>query len=66
MKKVVIEGMSCGHCKARVEKSLIELDGITAAIVDLDTKTATIEGDASDDAIRDAIDDAGYDVVSIS
>ncbi|MBL4934109.1 MULTISPECIES: heavy-metal-associated domain-containing protein [Clostridium] len=66
MKKIIIEGMSCEHCKARVEKSLIELDGITAAIVDLDTKTATIEGDASEDAIRDAIDDAGYDVVSIS
>lgn len=65
MKKITIEGMSCGHCKARVEKALSELDGITSAVVDLEAKTATIEGDASDEVIRETVDDAGYDVISI-
>nr|WP_238902637.1 cation transporter [Clostridium sp. YIM B02506] len=65
MKKITIEGMSCGHCKARVEKALSELDGITSAVVDLEAKTATIEGETSDEVLREAIDDAGYDVISI-
>lgn len=65
MKKITIEGMSCGHCKARVEKALSELDGISSAVVDLESKTATIEGDASDEVLRETIDDAGYDVISI-
>lgn len=65
MKKIIIEGMSCGHCKARVEKALNELDGITSAVVDLEAKTATIEGETSDEILRETIDDAGYDVISI-
>ena len=65
MKKITIEGMSCGHCKARVEKALSELDGITSAVVDLEAKTATIEGETSDEILRETIDDAGYDVISI-
>lgn len=65
MKKVIIEGMSCGHCKARVEKALGELEGITSVVVDLENKTATIEGEAPEDVIRETIDDAGYDVISI-
>ncbi|MNM49865.1 heavy-metal-associated domain-containing protein [Clostridium intestinale] len=65
MKKIIIEGMSCGHCKARVEKALSELDGITSAVVDLEAKTATIEGETSDEILRETIDDAGYDVISI-
>lgn len=65
MKKIIIEGMSCGHCKARVEKALSELDGITSAVVDLEAKTATIEGETSDEVLRETIDDVGYDVISI-
>jgi copper chaperone CopZ len=65
MKKITIEGMSCGHCKARVEKALSELDGITSAVVDLEAKTATIEGETSDEILRETIDDAGYYVISI-
>ena len=64
-KKIVIEGMSCGHCSARVEKALNGLDGVTAH-VDLEAKTATVSGSADDAALRKAVEDAGYEVVSIS
>ena len=68
-RKVVIgiEGMSCGHCSARVEKALNALDGVTAK-VDLEAKTASIEteGRASDEQLKAAVTDAGYDVVSLS
>jgi copper chaperone CopZ len=63
-KKILIEGMSCGHCVMRATKALKEL-GLNDVNVDLATKSATVEGDASDEAIKAAIEDAGYDVVSI-
>ncbi|MGN1004233.1 MAG: heavy metal translocating P-type ATPase [Oscillospiraceae bacterium] len=64
-KKVVIEGMMCPHCQAHVDKALNALPGVTAT-VDLESKTATVTGDVSDEAIKAAISEAGYQVVSIS
>ncbi len=64
-KKVVIEGMMCQNCVKHVSKALNGLPGVTAQ-VDLDSKTATVTGDVADDAIRAAVEDAGYQVVSIA
>jgi len=63
-KTMTIEGMMCKHCAARVEKALNALDGVTAA-VDLEAKTAAVTGEAADEALRKAVEDAGYTVVSI-
>ena len=63
-KKVLIEGMMCQHCVAHVTKALNALPGVTAE-VDLDSKSAVVTGDASDDAIRTAVTDAGYEVTGI-
>ncbi len=63
-KTMTIEGMMCKHCAARVEKALNALPGVTAA-VDLAAKTAAVTGDAADEALRKAVEDAGYTVVSI-
>lgn len=65
MKKVLIEGMSCGHCVRHVKEALEELKGVSKVEVDLATKTATFEGDVTDAEIKAAIEDAGYDVVRI-
>ena len=64
-KKVVIEGMMCQHCRAHVDKALNGIPGASAT-VDLDSKTAVVTGDVSNDAIRAAVEEAGYQVVSIS
>ena len=64
-KKVVIEGMMCAHCQAHVDKALNALPGVTAT-VDLESKTATVTGEVSDEAITAAVTEAGYQVVSIS
>ena len=64
-KKMVIEGMMCAHCQARVEQALNALPGV-AARVDLQAKTATVTGTADDAALKKAVEDAGYQVVSIS
>ncbi|MGN0986086.1 MAG: heavy metal translocating P-type ATPase [Candidatus Enterenecus sp.] len=63
-KKVIIEGMMCQHCRAHVEQALNAIPGASAA-VDLDSKTAVVTGDVSDEAIRAAVTEAGYQVVSI-
>ncbi len=67
MKKVLkIEGMMCNHCTGRVEKALNEMDGVSAE-VSLEGKSATVtlSKDVSDDALVQAVTDAGYEVVEI-
>ena len=63
-KKVIVEGMMCQNCVKHVSKALNGLPGVTAE-VDLESKTATVTGDVSDDAIRTAVAEAGYEVSSI-
>jgi copper ion binding protein len=66
-KKISIEGMSCGHCVSHVKEALSELNGVTNVDVDLEAKSAVLEAsaDVKDEDIKYAVDDAGYDVVSI-
>jgi Cu+-exporting ATPase len=66
MEKIVkVEGMSCAHCQMRVEKVLNSLDGVEEAKVNLEEKRAIIKGNADNDAVRKAIEDAGYEVTGI-
>lgn len=67
MKKTLkIDGMSCGHCTARVEKALNALEGVTAE-VSLEGKSATVNlaKEISDEALIQTVTDAGYEVVDI-
>lgn len=66
-KKILIEGMSCGHCVNHVKEALSELNGITNVEVNLDTKYATLDAsnNVKDEDIKYAINDAGYEVVGI-
>lgn len=67
MKKIMyIEGMTCKHCKTRVEKVLNELNGVTAT-VNLEEKTAVLEMDdnVDNDILKNIVEDAGYDVKNI-
>lgn len=68
-KTVKIEGMSCGHCSAAVNKALSAVDGVSQVDVSLEEKQAKVTlsgGDVSDDTLRQAVEDAGYEVVGIS
>ena len=66
-KKLIIEGMTCGHCAARVEKALKEVDGVTTAKVDLGSKTANVEleHDIGQADFAKAIEEAGYTLVKV-
>ena len=65
-KSISIEGMSCGHCSARVEKALNALEGVTAK-VDLAAKKATVSftNETTEEQLKKAVEDAGYEVVEI-
>jgi len=60
-----VPGISCGHCKAAIEGALDGLDGVESATVDVDAKHVVVEGTVSDETVTAAIDDAGYEVVSV-
>ncbi|NLN49604.1 MAG: heavy-metal-associated domain-containing protein [Clostridiales bacterium] len=66
-KELLIEGMSCGHCVMHVGNSLKELDGVEDAIVSLEDKkaTVTLKEDIADAVLKDAVEDAGYEVKDI-
>lgn len=68
MKKVMqINGMSCGHCKASVEKALGGLSGVEQVSVNLDEKTATIELSAGvdDTVMMDVVKEAGFEPIAV-
>jgi heavy metal translocating P-type ATPase len=64
MTVIKVEGMMCTHCKAMVEKVCKAVPGTVEAVVDLQAKTVTVTGDASVDALKKAIIDAGYEVIA--
>lgn len=65
-KTIHIEGMSCMHCSARVEKALNEISGVDAT-VNLSEKLAivNIDEDISDETLKNAVIEAGYEVTEI-
>ena len=57
-----VEGMSCGHCKRAVTEEVERVAGVDAVEIDLDTKRVVVRGESiSDDEVRSAIVDAGYE-----
>lgn len=64
---VNVNGMTCNHCKANVEKALKGLSFVEDAEVNLDAKNAEVKyfGSADEEAIRNAISEAGYEYKGI-
>ncbi len=62
MRKYEVTGMSCAACSARVEKAVGALEGVTSCSVSLLTNTMSIEGNADEDRIIQAVKAAGYGV----
>ena len=66
-KTMKIEGMMCGHCEARVKKTLEKIEGVAEAKVSHKEGTAivTLNAEIADDVLRKAIEDQDYTVISI-
>ena len=66
-KKMLVEGMSCNHCKMSVEKAIKAVPGVTDCVVDLAAKTATItlNADVADDKLMEAVRGADFKPVKM-
>ena len=61
-----VTGMTCGHCVSSVKEEISELPGVTDVRVDLESGRVEIDSTAplSDEQIRAAVAEAGYEVVA--
>lgn len=58
-----VEGMTCAHCVQAVQGEVTQVEGVQVASVNLGLGLLTVAGDGySDDAVRDAVREAGYQV----
>ncbi|MFP4148473.1 MAG: heavy-metal-associated domain-containing protein [Nitriliruptoraceae bacterium] len=57
-----VPDISCGHCKSAIEGEVGALEDVDTVTVDIDARTVTVDGSASDEAIHAAIGEAGYEV----
>ena len=65
-KTILVEGMSCEHCVKAVKAALSELTEVNSVEVDLSLKKVVVEGEnLVEEKLREAIDEAGYEVLEI-
>ncbi len=60
-----VPDISCEHCVSAITAEVAPLPGVTAVKVDVETKQVTVTG-GDPEAITAAIDEAGYDVTSVT
>jgi copper ion binding protein len=60
-----VPGISCGHCKAAIEGEVGKVAGVEQVEVDVEARTVRVEGSASDESVRSAVDEAGYEVAGL-
>ncbi|HEX2117676.1 MAG TPA: copper ion binding protein [Acidimicrobiales bacterium] len=63
---ITVDGMTCGHCVAAVQSEVGKLDGVTDVAVDLASGQVTVTAERSPDpdALREAVEEAGYEIRS--
>ena len=66
-KIMTIEGMMCGHCTGRVQKALEEIPGVEGVTMSLENKSAEVilDGQVTDEMLKAAVTEAGYEVTQI-
>ena len=58
-----VPGVSCEHCRVAITGEVSQIAGVDTVDVDLGAKCVIVTGNAfADGAVREAIDEAGYDV----
>ena len=59
-----VTGMTCEHCRASVSEEVSGLEGVEAVDVDLKSGRLEVRGAVSDDRVRAAVEEAGYELAS--
>jgi copper chaperone CopZ len=62
-----VGGMTCTHCNMAVERALTQIVGVTGVVADFETGSVQVDTDGhlDDAAVREAIAEEGYEVLSI-
>lgn len=60
-----VRGMTCDHCAGSVTAEVTKIPGVTDVKVDIPTGRLTVESDrvVTAEAVTDAVEEAGYEVV---
>ena len=66
-KTMIIEGMMCPHCEARVKKTLESIEGVASAAVSHTAGTAVVDmaNEVAGDVLKKAVEDQDYKVIEI-
>jgi len=64
VREYTVLGMTCDHCVLSVTEEVSELAGVQNVDVELASGRLVVTGDASEQAVRDAVAEAGYEVAS--
>ncbi|MDE7402409.1 MAG: permease [Muribaculaceae bacterium] len=59
---ITVVGMTCGHCKAMVEKNLMKLPGVEAVDIDLASGTTQIQGTPNMNEVGEVIEELGFSI----
>lgn len=61
-----VDGMTCDHCAGSVTAEVVKIGGVTDVRVDVQARTLTVgsESPLTRDAVDEAVEEAGYHVVS--
>lgn len=62
MMKLQVSGMTCGGCARSITRAIEALPLVERALVDLKTGEVTVEGTADEQAVRQAVEEAGFEV----
>lgn len=65
MSKLILEidGMSCANCVRHVEAALLDVDGVD--VLEVEVGRAVVDTEVDEDTLRDALEEVGYELVSI-
>ncbi|PCG82763.1 copper-binding protein [Streptomyces sp. WZ.A104] len=60
-----VKGMTCGHCEGAVSEEISEIAGVSSVKAVASTGRVTVESKAplAEEAVRAAVDEAGYELV---
>lgn len=67
-KTIEINGMTCGHCAARVKKELEKIEGVESVEVNVEEKKAVVSLNTAISEVKRkaAVEEAGYEVIKLS
>jgi len=60
-----VEGMSCNHCVGAITRAVQDIDPSARVTADVPTQAVRVESGADTQALRQAIEAAGYPVKSV-